>query len=43
MAKATTEKAGRRLLWFVLLWAGGVAVIALIGLGIRLIMNGIYG
>lgn len=44
MAKATTEKsARRRLLWFLFLWAGGVVAVSLIGFGIRLIMNGVYG
>ena len=30
---------GRRLLWFVALWAGGVLAVAAIGLAIRLVLS----
>jgi hypothetical protein len=30
---------GRRLLWFVVLWAGGVLAVTAIGLAIRLVLS----
>lgn len=31
----------RRLLWFVALWAGGVAAVGVVGLVLRLVMRGV--
>ncbi|MDB5530978.1 MAG: hypothetical protein JWR51_4081 [Devosia sp.] len=35
----TTQALGSRLLWFVGLWVGGVATVAIIGLAIKLMLG----